>query len=142
MCRACGGLIGNLILDLGEQPACDYFPMRDASGPDPVYPLQMWVCSSCGLPQLVADPAVPEEPKGIEPAALASQAADAVGRVASAGLLPAGGTVAEYGSPHGGSWLGLLTARGLRQSQNEAQRVDVVVDCFGMMHAANQSAAI
>ena len=113
-CRACRGQAGDLVLDLGEQPACDHFPKYDEPGPDPVYPLQMWLCSSCGLAQLLADPTVPEEPKGAEPAALVEQAADAVRRVAAAGLLPADGRVSEYGSPHGGSWLGLLAARGLR----------------------------
>ena len=86
-CRACRGGTGHLVLDLGEQPACDYFPRCDDPGPDPVYPLQMWLCGSCGLAQLVADPTVPQEPKGAEPAALVAQAADAVARVAAAGLL-------------------------------------------------------
>jgi hypothetical protein len=89
-CRACRGQAGNLVLDLGEQPACDYFPKDDEPGGDPVYPLQMWLCSSCGLAQLLTDPTVPEEPKGAEPAALVQQAEDAVQRVAAAGLLPAG----------------------------------------------------
>ena len=89
-CRACRGSAGHLVLDLGEQPACDYFPRSDDPGPDPVYPLQMWLCSSCGLAQLLADPTVPEEPRGTEPAALVAQAADAVERVAAAGFLPAG----------------------------------------------------
>ena len=132
---------GHLVLDLGEQPACDYFPRRDDPGPDPVYPLQMWLCSSCGLAQLLADPTVPEEPRGTEPAALVAQAADAVERVAAAGLLPDRGVVAEYGSPHGGSWLGLLTARGLVPSEPGGQ-ADVILDCFGMMHAADQRAAL
>src|SRR5213080_2762313 len=113
LCRACREPAGRLVLDLGEQPACDYFPRRDDPGPDPAYPLQMWLCSSCGLAQLVADATVPEEPRGVEPTALAAQAADAVERVAMAGLLPEGSRVAEYGSPHGGSWLGLLADRGL-----------------------------
>ncbi len=113
-CRACGESAGDLVLDLGEQPACDYFPPFDDPGPDPVYPLEMWLCSSCGLAQLLADPTVPEEPKGTEPAALVAQAATAVAQVAAAGLLPRSGIVAEYGSPHGGSWLGLLAGRGLR----------------------------
>src|SRR5271163_1486263 len=113
-CRACRGSAGHLVLDLGEQPACDYFPRSEDPGPDPVYPLQMWLCSSCGLAQLLADPTVPEEPRGTEPAALKAQAADAVAWAATAGLLAERGVVAEYGSPHGGSWLGLLTDRGLR----------------------------
>ena len=111
-CRACRGSAGHLVLDLGEQPACDYFPRWNDPGPDPVYPLQMWLCSSCGLAQLLADPTVPEEPRGTEPAALVAQAAEAVERVTAAGWLAERGVVAEYGSPHGGSWLGLLTARG------------------------------
>ncbi len=76
----------------------------------------MWLCGRCGLAQLVEDPTVPEEPRGAEPAALVAQAAEAVRRVRPAGLLPAGGTVAEYGSPHGGSWLDLLAAVGLSRS--------------------------
>ena len=129
------------MLDLGEQPPCDYFPRCDEPGPDPVYPLQMWLCSSCGLAQLVADPTVPEEPRATEPAALVAQAADAVGRVAAAGLLPEGGRVAEYGSPHGGSWLELLATRGLTPVRG-GEPADVILDCFGLMHAADQSAAL
>jgi hypothetical protein len=140
-CRACRGSAGHPVLDLGEQPACDYFPRRDDPGPDPVYPLQMWLCSSCGLAQLLADPTVPEEPRGTEPAALVSQAADAVQRVAAAGWLPERGVVAEYGSPHGGSWLGLLAARGLIPASHDAQ-ANVIIDCFGMMHAADQREAL
>src|SRR5215472_7180751 len=140
-CRACRNRAGRVVLDLGEQPACDYFPRRDEPGPDPVYPLQMWLCSSCGLAQLVADPTVPDEPKGAEPAALVKQAAEAVSRVAAAGLLPAGGRVAEYGSPHGGSWLGHLVAQGLSPADDDGQ-ADVVLDCFGLMHGADQAAAL
>jgi hypothetical protein len=101
----------------------------------------MWLCSSCGLAQLLSDPTVPEEPRGTEPAALVSQAADAVQRVAAAGWLPERGVVAEYGSPHGGSWLGLLAARGLTPA-GQAGQADVIVDCFGMMHAADQRTAL
>jgi hypothetical protein len=140
-CRACHGQVGDLVLDLGEQPACDYFPTYDDSGPDPVYPLQMWLCTTCGLAQLVADPTVPEEPKGAEPAALIRQAEDAVRRVSASGLLHAGARVAEYGSPHGGSWLGLLSDRGLVPVADAAE-ANVILDCFGLMHAADQSAAL
>ena len=140
-CRACRGTAGHLVLDLGEQPACDYFPRQDDPGPDPVYPLQMWLCSSCGLAQLLADPTVPEEPRGTEPAALVAQAADAVERVAAAGLLPARGVVAEYGSPHGGSWLE-LARRPRTGAGADGEQADVILDCFGMMHAADQPAAL
>jgi C-methyltransferase-like protein/putative zinc binding protein/methyltransferase family protein len=140
-CRACSGRSGHVVLDLGEQPACDYFPEYDDPGPDPVYPLRMWLCSKCGLAQLLEDPTVPEEPRGAEPAALAEQAQDAVRRVAADGLLPPGARVAEYGSPHGGSWLGLLENRGLTPVSGTEQ-ADVILDCFGMMHAADQAAAM
>lgn len=140
-CRACRRLKGRVVLDLGQQPACDYFPGRDHPGPDPVYPLQMWLCSSCGLAQLAADPTVPEEPRGSEPAALAEQAADAVERVAAAGLLAQGARVVEYGSPHGGSWSTLLAGRGVTPAQDSGA-AEVVLDCFGLMHSADQSSAL
>jgi hypothetical protein len=140
-CRACRGSAGHLVLDLGKQPACDHFPRCDDPGPDPLYSLQMWLCSSCGLAQLLTDPTVPEEPRGTEPAALVAQAADAVERVGAAGLLPAGDVVAEYGSPHGGSWLGLLADRGLVPADC-GEKPDVIIDCFGLMHAADQRGAL
>src|ERR1700744_6441713 len=139
-CRACRDRGGEVVLDLGQQPACDYFPKYDDRKPDPVYPLQMWLCANCGLAQLVADPTVPEEPRGAEPAALVAQAADAVGRVAAAGLLRPGRRVAEYGSPHGGSWLDLLAGHGLAPVPDGGQ-ADVILDCFGMKHAADHGAA-
>jgi len=139
-CRSCGGRSGAVVLDLGTQPPCDYFPSRDDPGPDPQYPLQMWLCAGCGLAQLADDPTVAEEPRGAEPAALVAQARDAVGKVAAAGLLPGGAVVAEYGSPHGGSWLGLLADRGLRPTADGP--ADVIVDCFGLMHAADQREAL
>jgi hypothetical protein len=140
-CRACRARAGSVVLDLGRQPASDYFPGAADPGPDPEYPLQMWLCSACGLAQLVADPTLPEEPTGTEPAALIAQAADAVARIAAAGLLPAGGRVAEYGSPHGGSWLGDLRRRGITTAA-DGEAAEVVLDCFGLMHAADQHAAL
>jgi C-methyltransferase C-terminal domain/Putative zinc binding domain len=140
-CRACKSEAGHLVLDLGMQPACDYFPRHEDQGPDPEYPLQMWLCTQCGLAQLAVDPTVPEEPRGAEPAALVAQAADAVNHVGRAGLLVEGASVAEYGSPHGGSWLRMLADRGVRPASDNGL-ADVVVDCFGMMHAADQSLAL
>jgi C-methyltransferase C-terminal domain/Putative zinc binding domain len=140
-CRSCRSADGDIVLDLGDQPAADHFPPADEPGPDPAYPLQMWLCADCGLAQLLVDPTVPEEPRGAEPAALVEQAEDAVDRVASAGWLPAGGRTAEYGSPHGGSWLALLAARGL-SAVGDGEEADVLLDCFGLMHSADQAAAL
>jgi hypothetical protein len=60
-----------------------------------------------------------------------------------------GSSVAEFPSPHGGTFLGLLADHGLRQVEaREAdtaadRRTDVVVDaCFGLMHAADQFGAL
>ena len=58
-----------------------------------------------------------------------------------AGFLAGGGRVAEYGSPHGGSWLELLAQCGLTPA-DEGQSADVVVDYFGLMHCADQSSAL
>lgn len=140
-CRACRSGDGEVVLDLGDQPACDYFPARDAPGPDPVYPLRLWLCSNCWLAQLMDDPTVPEEPRGTEPAALVEQAADAVDRVSAAGWLFPGVRVAEFGSPHGGSWSRLLARRGASVVTDDG-RADVVLDCFGMMHRADQATAV
>jgi hypothetical protein len=140
-CRACHGRAGQVVLDLGEQPASDLFPAGDDPGPDPIYPLQMWLCARCHLAQLLTDQTAPEEPRGAEPAALVKQAADAVDLVAAAGWLRAGAWVAEYGSPHGGSWTSLLEARGLRVVCT-GEPADVVLDVFGLMHEADQAAAL
>ena len=140
-CRSCSGRSGNLVLDLGNQPACDYFPECQDPGPDPGYPLQMWLCSSCGLTQLLGQPTVAEEPRGIEPAALVAQAADAVERLAAAGWLSGRSRVVEFSSPHGGSWLGLLADRGLAPV-SDGGPADLVIDSFGMMHNADQSGAL
>jgi hypothetical protein len=140
-CRSCGGNSGTIVLDLGDQPACDHFPPADDPGPDPAYRLQMWLCAECGLAQLVDDPTDPEEPRGVEPAALIRQSVDGVERVAAAGWLHPDTKVAEYGSPHGGSWLQLITDRGLTIAR-EDELADVVIDCFGLMHWRDQAAAI
>ncbi|CAN5539025.1 class I SAM-dependent methyltransferase [soil metagenome] len=96
----------------------------------------MDLCTDCGLAQLADDDTQTEEPRGIEPLALRQQAADAVGRLADAGWLR-GGTVREFGSPHGGSWLPLLAERGFTASDT----AEVVLDCFGIMHDADQREA-
>jgi hypothetical protein len=136
-CRFCRSDSGEIVLDLGRQPASDLFPAAEDPGPDPVHPLRLWLCAACGLAQLAEDPTSPEEPKGTEPEALTRQAADAVAAVA--GLLAGRQSVAEFGSPHGGSWLGLLADRGLKPANGPA---DVIVDCFGLMHEADQSVGL
>jgi hypothetical protein len=135
-CRGCGKTELSRVLDLGNVPAADYFPLAS----DPVsrdecsHALTMDVCSTCGLAQLADDDTVTSEPRGVEPQALKDQAADAVARVAAAGWLR-GQTVLEFGSPHGGTWIPLLTERGFSTVGSNA---DVVIDCLGIMHEPDQ----
>ena len=138
-CRSCRHPRLHRVLDLGAVPAADHFPPADTppTADEAVHPLAMVVCDACGLAQLADDDTETAEPRGVEPQALKDQAADAISRVAAAGWLP-GGTVREFGSPHGGSWLPLLTERGYQGSEGPA---DVVLDCFGIMHDPDQEAA-
>ncbi|MFD6355926.1 class I SAM-dependent methyltransferase [Nocardia tengchongensis] len=139
-CRGCGQGPLIRVLDLGKMPAADDFPSLDAASgaTEAAHPLAMDLCARCGLAQLAEDDTVTAEPRGVEPQALRDQAADAVARVAAGGWLPGGGTVREFGSPHGGSWLPLLTERGYAPVEGPA---DVVIDCFGIMHEPDQRAA-
>jgi SAM-dependent methyltransferase len=150
-CRFCRGTDGDVVLDLGEQPSSELFPPAADRGPDPLLPLRMWLCAGCGLAQLVAAEGtedVTEEPLGTEPAALRRQRAAALERLVAGGVLPergsgAGGTVVEYPSPHGGTWLPELADHGLTPAGPDGGPADVVVDaCFGMMHARDQRAAL
>jgi C-methyltransferase-like protein/putative zinc binding protein len=141
VCRFCRSTTGEMVLDLGPQPACEYFPPRDEPVADPRSPLRLWLCGSCGLAQLADDAELPEQPEGVEPAALREQRRDAVAAVRAAGLLPAGAFV-EGATPHGGSWADDLRAAGLRPTAAGAP-ADLVVDgSFGLMHARDQAVAL
>ena len=139
-CRWCRSVEGAVVLDLGSQSAADFFPSDGDPRPDPIHPLAMIQCTRCRLVQLESDPTGPDEPRGVEPLALVIQAREAIAHVASAGWLPDMGTVLEHPSPHGGSWLPDVRARGLRQV--ETGPADVVIDAFGMMHDADQQEAL
>jgi C-methyltransferase C-terminal domain/Putative zinc binding domain len=134
-CRGCGDTDLRRVFDLGKVAAADHFPLAtEPVNPDETgHSLMMDLCAGCGLAQLAHDDTVADEPRGVEPQALRNQAADAVQIVAGAGWLR-GSTVREFGSPHGGTWLPLLADRGFV----EAERADVVLDCFGIMHDADQ----
>lgn len=137
-CRGCASPTLEPVLDLGLVPAADHFPPAETpvSEAESSHPLRMDLCGACGLAQLADDDTQTEEPRGVEPEALRSQAADAVRRLAGDGWLR-GNTVREFGSPHGGTWVPLLTERGY----TEAETADVVLDCFGIMHEPDQWSA-
>jgi Putative zinc binding domain len=137
-CRGCGDSALSRVLDLGEVPAADHFPLAtDLVRPEETsHSLAMDVCSACGLAQLAEDDTITDEPRGIEPQALKDQAEAAVKEVDAAGWLR-GRTVLEFGSPHGGTWIPLLARRGFTVTGSQA---DVVLDCFGIMHEPDQAA--
>ncbi|MCL2092096.1 MAG: hypothetical protein FWH11_13010 [Micrococcales bacterium] len=130
---------GAVVLDLGTQPPSDLFPAPDDPLPDPAYPLRMVLSQVSGLLQLEDDPTEPEEPLGVEPAALVRQAERCVADATTAGYVRDGVRVLEYPSPHGGSWRSLLVERGAVMA--DAGPVDLVVDVHGMMHDRDQQAA-
>lgn len=140
-CRWCRGSRGAVVVDLGTQPAADHFPLPDDPEPDPVYPLRMVLCRSCGLAQLEDDTTSATEARGLEPAAVAVQARLAVADLDAAGHVSPGAIVTELPSPHGGSWLGLLADRELLPAE-PGERSDLVVDTLGMMHEEDQRAAL
>lgn len=138
-CRGCGKPDLTRVLDLGNVPAADHFPRAE----DPIelgeaaHALAMDMCVSCGLAQLADDDTVTEEPRGVEPQALKDQARSAIEQVETDGWFR-GDTVIEFGSPHGGTWIPLLTDRGFHEGTATA---DVVLDCFGIMHEPDQRGA-
>jgi hypothetical protein len=131
---------GFVVLDAGMQPPSDLFPAPGDPEPDPEYPLRMVISTVSGLVQIEEDPTTPEEPRGVEPAALVAQAEAAVDQADSAGFIRPGTRVLEYPSPHGGSWLEQLARREMVEVQEGP--AELIVDIFGMMHDADQRAAL
>lgn len=131
---------GYVVLDLGMQPPSDLFPAPGDPEPDPEYPLRMVISTVSGLVQIEEDPTTPEEPRGVEPAALVAQAEAAVDQADAAGFIRHGTRVLEYPSPHGGSWVEQLARRGMEEKSEGP--VELIVDIFGMMHDADQRAAL
>jgi hypothetical protein len=139
-CRWCGSHSGVRVLDAGLQPPSDLHPKPSDPTPDPEFPLVMVMCLDCRLVQLESDPTAPEEPRGLEPRALVEQAEAAVDQAQALGYVRPGIRVLEYPSPHGGSWVEQLEHRSVIEvSQGPAE---LLVDVFGMMHEADQRAAL
>ena len=138
-CRGCGDSALSRVLDLGKVPAADHFPLatEPVRSEETSHQLAMDVCGECGLAQLADDATVADEPRGVEPQALKDQAEAAIKHVEASGWLR-GNTVLEFGSPHGGSWIPLLTERGFTTVASQA---DVVLDSFGIMHEPDQRSA-
>lgn len=130
-CRACGGVLEQ-VLDLGEQPACDHFPLLTDPEPDERWPLALAMCRRCALVQLDHLSPAPEEPLAVESATLQRHAREASRRVVERLGITPGSTVREFNSHHGGSWLESLENAGLTQSDSPA---DLVVDNQAIIHS-------
>lgn len=144
ICRACRapGRSRDVVLDLGPQPAAHQVPHPSDPLPDPTYPLAMWCCAACGLAQLVRDDTGEQETQGTEPLALREQARRVLTDLRAGQLLPETGRVLEFPSPHGGGWIAELAGLGIDLVPGDRGPADLVLDSFGLMHEADQRAAI
>lgn len=133
-CRGCGSTDLTGVLNLGNQPACDYFPPVADPGPDPRWPLALALCGGCGLVQLDHYSPVAEEPLAVESATLRRHASEASGRLLDRIGAPPGQRVREFASHHGGSWANALGELGCVLVQDGA---DLVVDNQSIIHAEN-----
>ena len=106
------------------------------------YPLQMWLCSSCGLAQLVG-----ETHRGRGASRHRARSTRRTGgRCGRAACGRRGGFRAGTGSPSSPVPMGvrgwdLLAERGMTPV-TDGGPADVVIDSFGMMHATDQAAAL
>jgi hypothetical protein len=122
------------VVDLGEQPASDDFPAVDAPLPDAVWPLQLWYCPDCALVQLGPVEALAEEPvRAVESETSRRHAARTVAAVMADHPSLVGGTVREFASHHGGSWLDALAGYGCIPVA-DGHPADLVVDVHGLAH--------
>ena len=133
-CRGCGSTGTRMVVDLGPQPASDDFPAADAPGPDASWPLQLWICASCALVQLGPVPALLEEPvRAVESQTHRRHSRRMAGAVLADHPQLRGGTVREFASHHGGSWLEALAEQGvLAVGDDEPARL--VVDAHALAH--------
>ncbi|NUR94034.1 MAG: methyltransferase domain-containing protein [Kribbellaceae bacterium] len=135
-CRGCAAENVVPVLDVGEQPCADYFPLEDTPGPDPRWPLALWLCRECTLVQLgPVQPQLPEEPLAVESATSREHAEASVKEILSDFPELSGRVVFEFGSPHGGSWLDHLYSAGCRLA-GDGEKADLVVDVHGIVHEA------
>jgi hypothetical protein len=136
-CRACGETALTRVLDFGNVPAPDYFPLVTDPGhaTEACHGLAIELCHACGLAQLADDDTGIEESLGVEPQALRDQAEVAVKQVAAAGWLK-GSDVLEFDSPHSGTWIPLVAEYGFSAATSSS--ADVALDCFGIMHEPDQ----
>lgn len=132
-CRGCASPRLTRVLDLGVQPACDFFPAVEDESPDTRWPLALVMCEQCALVQLDHRSPAPQEPLAVESATLRRHAVEASARLLRRSGLNVGCSVREFASHHGGHWLDQLVSHGcvaLRDGQAQ-----LVVDNHSIIHA-------
>ncbi|WP_168582239.1 methyltransferase C-terminal domain-containing protein [Gephyromycinifex aptenodytis] len=137
-CRLCGGALER-VLDLGQQPACDHFPLVEAPRPDPTWPLALAMCLRCALVQL--DHASPPEEAAlaVQSATMKRHAQEVTARLYRRLELGTSPRVREFSSHHGGSWIEAFTAAG---ALSVHERADVVIDNQAIIHSEQPDAAL
>jgi hypothetical protein len=141
-CRACRSERVELVLNLGSVPGSDTFPdMRDL-GPDPTWPLELYMCPECALVQLgPLGPLAIDEQGAVESATSRAHAKRSVETIVREEGLKAQDAVIEIDSGHGGSWLPGFVAAGL-VPRGPDSTADLVVDLHGLMHEQDLDAAV
>lgn len=141
-CRGCAGADTRLVVDLGAQPAADDFPAADSPGPDATWPLELWICGTCALVQLGPMQALLEEPvRAVESQTSRRHARNIAGAVLADHPELVGGTVREFASHHGGSWLEALAGHGCRVVDGD-EPAQLVVDAHALAHDEDVSASL
>ena len=141
-CRSCHSGLVDLVLDLGNVPGSDVFPPIGSPGPDPRWPLELYMCRNCALVQLgPAGPPAIDEQGAVESATAIAHARRAVQSIMQEEDLQAGNTIIEIDSGHGGSWLPGFVEAGLI-ARDPDSTADLVVDMHGLMHEADLDAAV
>jgi hypothetical protein len=135
VCRGCRSASVDAVVDLGDVPASDSFPLvsEDPSG-DRTYPLELRICRDCKLIQLgPGESPPPEQPGPVESQTMLRHAAESTDLVVSREGLTAGDTLIDLHSAHGGSWGPDLRRHGLRAVSADG-KADLVVDVHFLMH--------
>lgn len=133
-CRSCGSTHVGLVVDLGEVPPSDTFPLVSDPGPEARLPLELYLCSECSLLQLGPEAVLaPEQPSAVDSNTARSHAAWSVSEILRHERVEPGDTVIELDSGHGASWLPGFEAAGLRP-QPKTGTADLVVDVHWLMH--------
>ena len=140
-CRFCGSGSGVTVLDAGSQPASDLFPAPSRSGARPR--------ASAGHGDVHRLPPCPAGERPDDTGGATRCRAGRAHRPGGGGGRPGrqlratfgpGTRVFEYPSPHGGSWVEQLARRDMVEVTEG--KAELLVDIFGMMHDADQRAAL